>query len=275
MKQGLRKLLEYLPDRTVLDERPVFDEDISQPFFHQGNRVGCLVLHGVGGTPANVRVLSDRLAAEGYTVFAPMLPGHGETVRALNASTGAEWLACALAGYEKLLAAGCQRICPLGLSLGGLLAGLVAEERPCDGLVMICAPIKMRRFLQLARLLSPVLPFARYPSGGKSSSRQNNPYAQMYAGFSTLKLWDLTRLSRRLRRDLQKITCPALWISAEYDDKVAPVSFDIFRNGAVNAGEIRHVHMAESGHGCTYGRERERVAALAADFLKSIGMGGE
>jgi hypothetical protein len=47
-------LKNYLPDRSVLDTRPPFDDDLSQPLFHKGSAVGCITLHGIGGTPANI-----------------------------------------------------------------------------------------------------------------------------------------------------------------------------------------------------------------------------
>ena len=87
-KSKLKALRQYLPDQRVLDEHIDFDNDIARPLFHQGNEIGCITLHGIGGTPANIRVVADALIERGYTVVSPTLPGHGETVRALNSSTG-------------------------------------------------------------------------------------------------------------------------------------------------------------------------------------------
>ena len=266
-KTTWQRIREYLPDKTVLDEHPPFDGDLSQPLFHKGNEIGCLTLHGIGGTPANIRVVADELIARGYTVLSPTLPGHGETVRALNHSTYKQWLQCVYDAYARLKAEGCTEIYALGLSLGGVLSGLLAENRRLDGLVMICAPLEVQRFLRLSRHLSWLIPYVRYPSDDKPGSWRRNPYAQMYDGFSTIKLNDIARLSRTLCRGLPRITCPTLWISAEYDDKVDPKSLQIVRRGAVNAPVFAHVHMARSGHGCTYGREREQAAAAVVDFF--------
>ena len=118
----MMKIFGYEPNRAMLDEHPPFDA-VAAPYFHQGGEVGCLVLHGIGGTPANVRLVAEALAREGCTVYAPLLPGHGETIRALDRSTGAQWLHAAFAAYDRLRAAGCTKIVPIGLSLGGILAG--------------------------------------------------------------------------------------------------------------------------------------------------------
>lgn len=264
-------LKDYLPDRAVLDQRPPFDDDLSQPLFHKGNEIGCITLHGIGGTPANIRVVADALIQKGYTVLSPMIPGHGETVRAQNASTGAQWLDSIRAAHRRLTDEGCTQIYALGLSLGGILCGLLAEEAHLDGLVLLCTPIKMKRYLRVARALSPIIPVVGYPeSRGGKPAWGDNPYAQMYGGFSTRKLVDLSRLAKRLTRNLDKIDCPTLLVLAGRDDKVDPVSIEIFCTGAVNAPSVDLAVFEDSPHGCTYGPEREQIAARCAEFVSAL-----
>ena len=264
-------LKDYLPSKAVLDQRPPFDEDLSQPLFHKGNEIGCITLHGIGGTPANIRVVADALIAKGYTVISPMIPGHGETVRAQNASTGEQWLTGIREAYQTLKHEGCTQIYALGLSLGGILCGLLAEEEHLDGLALICTPIVMKRYLRIARAMSPIIPVVGYPeSRGGKSAWGDNLYAQMYGGFSTRKLVDLSRLARRLKKNLDKIDCPTLMVSASQDDKVDPRSIEIFCTGAVNAPSVDLAEFEHSPHGCTYGPEREQVAARCAEFVASL-----
>jgi len=271
MPSILEALKDYLPDRAVLDQHPPFDGDLSQPLFHKGNEIGCITLHGIGGTPANIRVVADALIAKGYTVISPMIPGHGETVRVQNASAGAQWLESIRAAYKRLKDEGCTQIYALGLSLGGILCGLLAEEERLDGLVLICTPIKMKKYLRVARALSPIIPVVGYPeSRGGKPAWGDNLYAQMYGGFSTRKLVDLGRLARKLARNLDKIDCPTLLISAAQDDKVDPKSIEIFCTGAVNAPSVDLSEFDHSPHGCTYGPEREAVAARCAEFVSSL-----
>src|SRR5687768_12309833 len=40
-----------------------------------------LLLHGCGDTPQTLYPVADRLHASGLTVHAPLLPGHGRTLR--------------------------------------------------------------------------------------------------------------------------------------------------------------------------------------------------
>lgn len=264
-------LKDYLPDKSVLDQHPPFDDNLSQPLFHKGNSIGCITLHGIGGTPANIRVVADALIAKGYTVISPMIPGHGETVRAQNASTGRQWLDGIRAAYKQLKAEGCDQVYALGLSLGGILCGLLAEEVHLDGLALICTPIKMKRYLRIAKALSLLLPVVGYPeSRNGKPAWGDNLYGQMYGGLSTKKLVDLSRLAHKLKRNLSKIDCPTLIVSAAQDDKVDPESIEIFCKGAINVPSIDLAEFEHSPHGCTYGPERALVAARCAEFVAGL-----
>lgn len=262
-------IMGYEISRTIQDQVCDFD-DLAKPFFQQGNKVGCLVLHGIGGTAANVRIVADALAARGYTVFCPVLPGHGQTVRQLNHSTGKQWLDAVRAGYERLTASGCTRIYLLGLSLGGILSALLAEEKETAGLVLISAPIVMKPWLHRARRLSILFPFVRYDAGKLERIRTQPRYEQMYEGFAPRKLRDLNRLTHKLRAHLDRITCPTLLLQAKYDNKVEPVSVDVFKKGAVHAPSIEVVTLENSPHGSTYGPERELAASLCTDFVDRL-----
>jgi len=51
-----------------------------------------LLIHGFAGTPIELEYLENRLTLEGYPVFAPTLPGHGTTKRALAKTNPKMWL---------------------------------------------------------------------------------------------------------------------------------------------------------------------------------------
>jgi carboxylesterase len=89
---------------------------------------GCLLLHGFTGTPAEMRPLGTRLAARGFTVRAPLLPGHGTRVDDLARTTWRDWFAAALESWDELGERSAARAV-VGLSMGALLALHLAHER--------------------------------------------------------------------------------------------------------------------------------------------------
>jgi len=66
-----------------LDEIP--DYSILLP----GGRVGVLLIHGLGGTPVELRFVAQNLARAGYTVLCCQLAGHGGTPENCGAPPGA------------------------------------------------------------------------------------------------------------------------------------------------------------------------------------------
>ena len=94
-----------------------------------GGPFGVLVLHGFTGSTATMRSLAERLAAAGFTVELPCLPGHGSSVEDLMTTGWPDWSSAALTAYDEL-ATRCARVAVVGLSMGGALSVLVAESRP-------------------------------------------------------------------------------------------------------------------------------------------------
>jgi len=253
-----------------IDVPPPMDA-LSEPIRHKGSEVGCIVMHGIGGTPANVRLVADKLIEAGYSVDAPLLPGHGKTVRALAASTHEQWLSAVLDAYDRLRAMGCTKIIPVGLSLGGVLCSLVAANRDVYGLVVMAPPIRMKTWLHCSRLLRGIFPYIGYGERVLQIQDIDLPYAQMYRCFCAAALQNLQILIRRLRKELKNITCPVFAVWAGQDDKVHDSSPRIFRNGLKNAESLTEHHIPHAIHGCTYGvSSRDEVAAVVADYIAKL-----
>src|SRR4030095_16396304 len=92
----------------------------AEPYFHRGGKVGCLCLHGFTASPAEVKWFAQHLAAEGYTVYAPRLAGHGTRPQDLARTRWTDWYASASDGYH-LLRQQCEKVFVCGMSMGGLL----------------------------------------------------------------------------------------------------------------------------------------------------------
>lgn len=93
----------------------------------------CLLLHGLTGSPAEVRPVGEALAAAGFRAVGPVLPGHGTTPDDLYTTTRADLLRAAESALLSLR--GARRIFLCGLSVGGLLAiHLAARSWTREGL---------------------------------------------------------------------------------------------------------------------------------------------
>jgi carboxylesterase len=92
-----------------------------------GRRTGVLLIHGLCGSPAELRFVANGLARDGYDVVCPELAGHGASAEALEATSWRDWLDGVERAYEAL-AARCDTIVAGGLSTGAVLALMLAAE---------------------------------------------------------------------------------------------------------------------------------------------------
>ena len=100
----------------------------AEPYAHDGNKIGIIVSHGFTGQPKSVKPWAKHLAAAGFTVRAPRLPGHGTRWQEMNNTVWQDWYAEIERTYREL-ADKCDQIFVMGLSMGGSLALRLAEEK--------------------------------------------------------------------------------------------------------------------------------------------------
>jgi carboxylesterase len=94
-----------------------------------GGRVGVLLIHGLGGTPVELRFVAQGLHRAGYTVYSPLLDGHGGSKELLNTTTWQDWYRSVEEAHD-LLRQRCEIILVGGLSAGAMLALHLAANRP-------------------------------------------------------------------------------------------------------------------------------------------------
>ena len=102
-----------------------------QPGFGENGRIGFLLIHGLGGTPVELRFVAQGLTRAGFTVYCPLLEGHGGTEAELNATSWQDWYDTVCAAHDEL-SARCDMVVVGGLSSGALLALHLASQRPKD-----------------------------------------------------------------------------------------------------------------------------------------------
>src|SRR5947209_13160713 len=98
----------------------------AEPFSLGGGDLACLLLHGLTGSPAEVRPVGEALARAGFRAVAPLLPGHGTKPEDLDTVTPGELLDAARGALLSL--AGARRLFICGLSMGALLAVHLASR---------------------------------------------------------------------------------------------------------------------------------------------------
>ena len=98
-------------------------------FLQAGSKTGFLLIHGLTGTPIELRYISNGLARAGFTVSVPQLAGHCGTLEDLKATTWQDWYQSAEDALIELRKT-CDLVIVGGLSMGAVLALRLAAEHP-------------------------------------------------------------------------------------------------------------------------------------------------
>jgi carboxylesterase len=127
----------------------------AEPFSHDGGPVGVLVLHGFTGSPRSMRPWAEHLAAQGFAVEMPRLPGHGTTWKDLAVCRWDDWYSEADRAFSALRQR-CDHVFSMGLSVGGSLSLRLAQLRPDEvtGIVLVNPAVD---FHHVAKPLLPLL----------------------------------------------------------------------------------------------------------------------
>jgi carboxylesterase len=236
------------------------------PFYWDGGPVGVLLCHGFTATTAEVRLLAQALHGQGYTVAAPLLPGHCTTPDDCNQYTWQDWYACVEQTYQQL-STRCQTVVIGGESTGALLILRLAAFHPQVAAILCYAPA-LRLLLSPAKifLLSLCAPFVT--SIPKAPSTDDNPW-QGYGVDPLQAAQQLLRLQKVILPMLPQIRQPILILQGRLDPTVHPESPQVIYNQV--SSSIKELHWLEhSTHCVILDKERDLAANLTIDFLNRV-----
>jgi carboxylesterase len=101
----------------------------STTFRIAGGKTGVLLIHGLCGTPAEMRFVAMGLARAGYTVHCPTLAGHGGSRRDIVKTTWQDWYRSAEVALDELRQE-CDTVIVGGLCMGSIIGLHLAANQP-------------------------------------------------------------------------------------------------------------------------------------------------
>ncbi|MGY1773376.1 alpha/beta hydrolase [Blastococcus sp. SYSU D00813] len=231
-----------------------------------GDGTGVLLVHGFTGSPFSMRPWGEHLAAEGFAVRAPLLPGHGTRWQDCNLSTEPDWLDAVGGAFDELRAE-CDRVVVAGLSMGGTLAVRLAELRPDD----VAALVLVNPSLLTERLDAKLLPvLARLTPSWKAIAndvKKPGVDERAYAKLPTRAVLGLRRLWTATRADLARVTAPLLVFRSVIDHVVEPASVRVLLAG-VSSTDTTEVLLEDSYHVATLDNDAPRIFAESVSWIR-------
>jgi carboxylesterase len=250
--------------------KPVVD---TKEFFFPGEGLSVLLIHGLTGTPFEMRYLGERLAAEGFRVRGVRLAGHATSPEELGMTGPDNWYESVVLGFEELRQYGDPNIV-IGLSLGAVLGTRLAvdQREAVAGLVMLSPAFFLQpavtAALKAVTLLGPVVDNLYLHSTEPSdihddAARQVHPICRLMPLTAPIRLM---ALSAQVRPMLPRLTQPTLVIHAR-NDHLCPMRRNVnYVMKNVGSTHKRAVELEESFHVMTVDSERDRVVTEILGF---------
>ncbi len=262
--------------------------------FLKGDENLCFLIHGLTGTAREMSSIAQRLNSKGYSVCAPLMEGHNQSLSVLKRKTWQELYASIKKEFLKYESS-YQNIFVAGLSFGALLAILLAYEFPkrikainCfsptlffDGWatpkLRILLPLVYRTPLKYYFYLKEEYPYgiknerlrSLIESFYKSSSLFDYSKVHLY-GYPVIPvscMYQNHLLAKYVMTILDKVATPLQLLQAKDDDVTSPRnSYYIYDHIASKDKEI--VLFDDSYHIIIADQERDKVAEKTIAFFE-------
>ena len=257
-----------------------------QSFRFAGGRVGFLLIHGLGGTPMELRYVARGLARAGYTVHVPQLAGHCGSEDDLKATGWSDWYASVEAEHHRLKQH-CDKIVVGGLSMGAIMAVHHAARHPDDvfalalyaptlwldgwGIPWYSALFNLVKYKWFADLFA----FAeRDPWGIKDRRLRELVKTAITSGDSSRAgiaalpgslMLEFRWLVQRVKAGVGDVRQPALIVHPREDDRASLRNMRYLQGKL--SGRVETVVLDDSYHVITLDRQRHVVVDRTLDFV--------
>ena len=215
-----------------------------------------------------MRPWAESLAALGYAVEMPRLPGHGTHWKDMNRTTWEDWYGEVESAFLRLREENDQ-VVVAGLSMGGALVLRLAENHPDEvaGVIVVNPAVATKR---KDVLLLPVLKHlvGAFPGIGADIKKQGvsedaYPNSPLKAAHSMMRAWPA------IVRDLGRIKAPLLYFRSTIDHVVDELSEPLILDG-ISSTDVTVTRLENSYHVATIDHDADRIFTESAAFIARV-----
>ncbi len=259
------------------------------------SKVGVLLVHGLTGTPAEMKHFGKVIARRGVTVACHELAGHCASIDDLKATTWRDWYNSVEIAFEAL-SNECDQVYVGGLSMGALLSMLLAAEKGkrVNGIFLLSAtffydgwnmPKFKQKFLLPLVLYSPLKYFMEWeetsPYGIKDErmralvaailDNKDAKTADKIGYFKTpaTVILESVRLMSAAKRCMKNILSPTLIVHSTEDD-MASLKNAYFIQENIAAEIVETYFVDDTYHVVTLDKRKDDIAKRVAKFCLGL-----
>lgn len=238
----------------------------SSAFSSEGSRTGVVLSHGFTGSPHGLRAWAHALAAAGFAVRMPLLPGHGTRWQDLNRTRWQQWHGALDDAYLELDAQ-CDQVFAAGLSMGGALALRIAATRPVAGVLLVNPGLTvddprapLAGILKLVLKSTPAIGNDILKAGMDEGAYTRTPVAAAH---------ELNKMFKDTVRLLPRVTAPVQVYRSTVDHVVSDSSMALLRRGLTHA-PLDVVQLENSYHVATLDNDADRIFEGSVAFIRRV-----
>jgi carboxylesterase len=262
-------------------------------FYEKNGADAVLLVHGLTGTPAEMRPIAKGLKRRGFSVMCPALAGHCGSLADLRKSKWQDWYGTIDRAFEALKKEH-SRVYVSGLSVGALISLMLAKEKGVrvDGLGLLSTTFfydgwnmpRLKRKLILPIVLhSPLRYFLSWDETPPYGIKCERTRAMVHAVLenrdalatekvgifrtSGVTIYESTRLIKAAKKALPKVQSPTLIVHSTEDD-TASVKNAHFVAKRISSSRVETFLVDDTYHVLTLDKRREDVARRLAEFFK-------
>jgi carboxylesterase len=263
-------------------------------FIERKGKAGVLLVHGLTGTPTEMKQFGKVIARQGFTVACPELAGHCATIEDLTATKWQDWYHSIEVAFDALKEE-CEHVFIAGLSMGALIALLLAAKKKGQvaGVILLSTtffydgwnvPLYKQRFLLPLVLYSPLKYFLHWeetsPYGIKDErtralvhsilENRDSQASDKIGYFKTpaTVILESVRMIKATKKSLKHVISPTLIVHSTEDD-MASLKNAHYTQANIASKTVETFFVDDTYHVLTLDKRKDDVAKRAAEFCKS------
>ena len=239
-----------------------------EPFTIGSGKSACLLVHGIAGSPAQMRNLAEELAAAGLEAKGILLPGHGTNPADLGGIVWQDWFEHIHREYRALKRRH-DKVYLIGFSIGAALSAHYAAHNHVDRLILLNVPLcPLNNRYPTGLMLRVYGAFFKTVKGRAERliGADGESFSFVYDWVPTATLHTMSELIDIAKDNLCKIRVPVLIIQAK-GDKVSGGKSGPLVYRSVGSDEKRLVMLDQDGHSIMVGKDEEVVSEEVIGFL--------
>ena len=267
----------------------------SNGFIERKGETAVLLIHGLTGTPAEMKHFGRVMSRKGLTVACPELAGHCASIETLQATKWQDWYQSIEVAFDALRAE-YEQVFIAGLSMGALIALLVASKRKekVAGVILLSTTffydgwnvswIKQKLLLPIV-LHTPLKHYLHWeetaPYGIKCErtramvaailENKDTQTADKIGYFKTpaTVILESTRLIKATRKCLADVTTPALIVHSTEDD-MASLENAYYVEKNIASDHVETMYIDDTYHVLTLDKRKDDIALRVVSFCKDL-----